>query len=63
MSFNLLVTPSVLEPEHIPLTATRLTITFDMLPPRFVVEVVSPGRVGSDRDYARKRAHTIFLKM
>jgi Uma2 family endonuclease len=41
----------ILEPEHIPLTATRLTITFDMLPPRFVVEVVSPGRVGSDRDY------------
>jgi len=46
----------ILEPEHIPLTATRLTITFDMLPPRFVVEVVSPGRVGSDRDYDRKRA-------
>ncbi|MEG4217222.1 Uma2 family endonuclease [Microcoleus sp. Pol14C6] len=46
----------ILEPEHIPLTATRLTITFDMLPPRFVVEVVSPGRLGSDRDYARKRA-------
>ncbi|MEG4423946.1 MULTISPECIES: Uma2 family endonuclease [unclassified Microcoleus] len=46
----------ILEPEHIPLTATRLTITFDMLPPRFVVEVVSPGRVGSDRDYERKRA-------
>jgi Uma2 family endonuclease len=41
----------ILEPEHIPLTATRLTITFDMLPPRFVVEVVSPGRVGRDRDY------------
>ena len=46
----------ILEPEHIPLTATRLTITFDMLPPRFVVQVVSPGRVGSDRDYDRKRA-------
>lgn len=46
----------ILEPEHIPLTATRLTITFDMLPPRLVVEVVSPGRVGRDRDYERKRA-------
>jgi len=46
----------ILEPEHIPLTATRLTITFDMLPPRFVVEVVSRDRVGSDRDYERKRA-------
>ncbi|MEG5032164.1 Uma2 family endonuclease [Microcoleus sp. AT3-D2] len=46
----------ILEPEHIPLTATRLTITFDMLPPRFVVEVVSPGRLGRDRDYDRKRA-------
>ena len=46
----------ILEPEHIPLTANRLTITFDMLPPRFVVEVVSRGRVGSDRDYDRKRA-------
>jgi Uma2 family endonuclease len=45
----------ILEPEHIPLTATRLTITFDMLPPRFVVEVVT-GRVGSDRDYDRKLA-------
>ncbi|MEG4984741.1 Uma2 family endonuclease [Microcoleus sp. BR0-C5] len=46
----------ILEPEHIPLTATRLTITFDMLPPRLVVEVVSRGIVGSDRDYERKRA-------
>ena len=46
----------ILEPEHIPLTATRLTITFDMLPPRFVVEVVSPGRVGREQDYERKRA-------
>lgn len=46
----------ILEPEHIPLTATRLTITFDMLPPRLVVEVVSPGRLGRDRDYERKRA-------
>ncbi|PSB37789.1 Uma2 family endonuclease [filamentous cyanobacterium Phorm 46] len=46
----------ILEPEHIPLTVNRLTITFDMLPPRLVVEVVSPGRVGRERDYERKRA-------
>jgi len=46
----------ILEPEHIPVTASRLTITFDMLPPRFVVEVVSRGRVGRDRAYDRKRA-------
>lgn len=46
----------ILEPEHIPLTANRLTITFDMLPPLLVVEVVSPGRVGMERDYNRKRA-------
>ncbi len=45
----------ILEPDHIPLTANRLTITFDMLPPRLVVEVVSPGRVGRERDYERKR--------
>lgn len=47
---------TILEPEHIPLTANRLTITFDMLPPRLVVEVVSPRRVGRERDYERKRA-------
>lgn len=46
----------ILQPEHIPLTANRLTITFDMVPPRLVVEVVSPGRVGWERDYDRKRA-------
>lgn len=46
----------VLQPEHILLTASRLTITLDMPPPRLVVEVVSPGRIGRERDYDRKRA-------
>jgi Uma2 family endonuclease len=46
----------ILRPEHILLTATRLTITLDMPPPQLVVEVVSPGRVGRDRDYISKRA-------
>ncbi|WP_333414800.1 Uma2 family endonuclease [Microcoleus sp. MOSTC5] len=46
----------VLRPEHILLTATRLTITQTMPPPQLVVEVVSPGRVGRDRDYISKRA-------
>jgi Uma2 family endonuclease len=45
----------ILQPEHILLTATRLTITLDMPPPQLVVEVVSPGRVGRDRDYISKR--------
>ena len=46
----------VLRPEHILLTATRLTITQTMPPPQLVVEVVSPGRVGRDRDYISKRS-------
>jgi Uma2 family endonuclease len=46
----------ILAPEHILLTATRMTITIDMPPPRLVVEVVSPGRIGRERDYDRKRA-------
>jgi Uma2 family endonuclease len=46
----------ILRPEHILLTASRLTITVDMPPPQLVVEVVSPGRVGRDRDYISKRA-------
>lgn len=33
----------VLREEHLELTPKRLTITFDMLPPDLVVEVVSPG--------------------
>ncbi|MEG4284569.1 Uma2 family endonuclease [Microcoleus sp. A006_D1] len=46
----------ILRPEHILLTASRLTITIDMPPPQLIVEVVSPGRVGRDRDYISKRS-------
>ena len=46
----------VLRPEHILLTASRLTVTRTMPPPQLVVEVVSPGRVGRERDYDHKRA-------
>lgn len=42
--------------EHWQLTQKRLTITLDMLPPKVVMEVVSPGITGRDRDYVRKRA-------
>jgi len=45
----------VLREEHLELTQKRLTITFDMLPPHLVVEVVSPGERNRDRDYGRKR--------
>ncbi|MCU0541412.1 MAG: Uma2 family endonuclease [Oscillatoriaceae cyanobacterium Prado104] len=45
----------ILNPEHIMLTANRMTITLDMPPPRLVVEVVSPGRVARERDYDCKR--------
>jgi Uma2 family endonuclease len=34
----------------------RMTITLKMPPPRFVLEVVSPGKTNRDRDYIRKRA-------
>ncbi len=34
----------------------RSTITIDMPPPRLVVEVVSPGKKDSDRDYRYKRS-------
>jgi Uma2 family endonuclease len=46
----------VLREEHWGLTQTRLTITLEMPPPRLVVEVVSPGRMGRERDYIQKRA-------
>lgn len=46
----------VLREEHLALTQNRLTIKMDMPPPRFVAEVVSPGRTNHDRDYVRKRA-------
>jgi Uma2 family endonuclease len=46
----------VLREEHLNLTQKRLTITLEMPPPRLVVEVVSPGRMGRERDYVQKRA-------
>ncbi|ASC74171.1 hypothetical protein XM38_051460 [Halomicronema hongdechloris C2206] len=46
----------VLRPEHLELTQRRLTITFDMLPPSLVVEVVSLGERNRQRDYDRKRS-------
>jgi Uma2 family endonuclease len=45
----------MLREEHLALTRKRLTITFDMLPPHLVVEVVSPGGSNRERDYDRKR--------
>jgi len=45
----------VLWPDHIPLTRNRMTITLEMLPPRWVMEVVSPGKTNHSRDYIRKR--------
>ncbi|MCC5663220.1 Uma2 family endonuclease [Nostoc sp. CHAB 5784] len=45
----------ILREEHLELTRKRLTITFDVLPPHLVVEVVSPGQSNRDRDYVRKR--------
>ena len=45
----------ILREEHLELTRKRLTITFDVLPPRLVIEVVSPGERNRDRDYRRKR--------
>jgi len=36
--------------------AARSTVMLDMPPPRLVVEVVSPGKQNSDRDYRYKRS-------
>ncbi|MGG6240126.1 Uma2 family endonuclease [Nodosilinea sp. AN01ver1] len=36
--------------------APRSTVTIDMPPPQLVVEVVSPGKKNSDRDYRYKRS-------
>lgn len=36
--------------------ATRSTVTLDMPPPQLAVEVVSPGKENSDRDYRYKRS-------
>jgi len=46
----------VLRSEHLALTRQRMTITLEMPPPCFVIEVVSPGKTNRDRDYVRKRA-------
>ncbi len=46
---------AILREEHLELTRKRLTITFDVLPPHLVTEVVSPGQSNRDRDYGRKR--------
>jgi Uma2 family endonuclease len=46
----------VIREEHRSLTQHRMTITLEMPPPRFVLEVVSPGQANRDRDYVRKRA-------
>jgi len=45
----------VLREEHLELTKRRLTITLDMPPPQWVMEVVSPGKTNRDRDYINKR--------
>ncbi|MEO1145423.1 MAG: Uma2 family endonuclease [Cyanobacteria bacterium J06638_22] len=45
----------ILRDEHLSLTRKRLTLTFDMLPPHLVMEVVSPGERNRQRDYDRKR--------
>ncbi|MEB3212593.1 MAG: Uma2 family endonuclease [Leptolyngbyaceae bacterium] len=45
----------VMRDDHLELTRKRLTLTFDMLPPHLVVEVVSPGEQNRKRDYERKR--------
>jgi Uma2 family endonuclease len=44
----------VLTEKHLNLTQKRLTLTLGMPPPRLVVEVVSPGKIGRERDYEQK---------
>ncbi|MBW4582979.1 MAG: Uma2 family endonuclease [Tildeniella nuda ZEHNDER 1965/U140] len=46
----------ILSDEHLRLIEKRNTITLEMPPPRFVLEVVSPGQTNRHRDYVRKRA-------
>ncbi|MFM7450674.1 MAG: Uma2 family endonuclease [Leptolyngbyaceae cyanobacterium] len=46
----------VLQPEHQALTRQRMTITLEMPPPRWVMEVVRPGKLNRERDYLRKRS-------
>jgi Uma2 family endonuclease len=45
----------VLQPEHLMLIQTRLTITQTMTPPQLVAEILSPGRQNRDRDVIYKR--------
>jgi Uma2 family endonuclease len=45
----------VLRPEHLAATRQRMTITLEMPPPRWIMEVVSSGPANYDRDYIRKR--------
>lgn len=46
----------ILGNEHLRLIEKRNTITLEMPPPRFVLEVVSPGQTNRQRDYVRKRS-------
>ncbi|WP_316788458.1 Uma2 family endonuclease [Thermoleptolyngbya oregonensis] len=46
----------VVEPVHRAHPDQRMTITLEMPPPLWVMEVVSPGKTNRDRDYIRKRA-------
>ena len=39
---------TILDPVHLPLIETRLTITLKMPPPRLLIEVVSPGNESKD---------------
>lgn len=45
----------VLQPEHLALTRSRLTIRLSAPPPLMVAEVVSPGQANRKRDYEDKR--------
>ncbi len=47
---------TIVQPQHIPLLATRNTLRLSMPPPLLVVEVVSPGELQWERDYIAKRA-------
>lgn len=44
---------AVLREEHLTLMGKRQTITFDLLPPRLVAEVVSPYKSHRDENYRR----------
>jgi Uma2 family endonuclease len=44
----------ILREEHLDSMGRRLTITLNMPPPLFILEVASPGRRNQDKDYNRK---------